>query len=145
MSYVPTPTLQAYWDAFPFVIHLSKVRCPVHRQTWLFMDELTETAHCFACDRDWTTTEIVAQTIGRRSTGRAKPTLPPSLRRFYPAGVTCPRCWERLRLRVRAQEGTCPACDQTYTFSELEDAAAQKLMEEEPNGATVYHKPRHVR
>lgn len=138
MPYHPTPTLQAYWDAFPFVIHLSKVRCPVHRNTWLFMDEITETAHCFACEHDWTTAEIVA---ARRASPH-RLTLPDEMRRYYPGGVVCPECRMRLALQIADETGACPRCEQLWTFPQLIDAAARRLMEEEPNGATVYRKPR---
>ena len=146
MAYQPTPTLQAYWNTFPFMVHFSAVRCPVHRQTWLRMDEIAEEAWCEACDRSWTTAEVVAAAQERQSQPRpAKPRLPDDLRQYYPHGVTCPRCRRRLRLRVSAADGTCTACGQTFTFAQLIDAAAQRLMEEQPNGAQGYRKPRHAR
>ena len=145
MAYTPTPTLQAYWDQFPFLVHFSAVRCPVHRQQWLRMDEITEEAWCETCQRNWTTGEVVALAPERQHRPTAKPRLPDNVRQYYPHGVTCPRCRRRLQLRVRDAEGTCTACDQVYTFAQLIDAAAQKLMEEQPNGAQAYRKPRHAR
>lgn len=141
MGYTPTPTLQAYWDTFNFVAHYSAVRCPVHRRQWLRMDEITEEAWCEACGRNWTTVEVV---VAAQARAAQRPRLPDTLRSYYPGGVICPRCRTRLRLDTRAGEGTCAACDQTWTFAQLLDVA-QRLMEEEPNGATPYHKPRHSR
>jgi uncharacterized protein (DUF983 family) len=145
VAYQPTPSLQAYWDRFPLIIHLSKVRCPMHRQQWLFMDEITETAYCFTCDRDWTTVEVVAWAAARGATTTDRPRLPEALRQYYPRGVTCPTCGRRLQLRLRTQEGFCPTCEADYTFDALMDAAANVCMQEPPLGAVPYHKPRHGR
>lgn len=142
MAYQPTTTLQAYWDCFPLRVHISKVRCPVHRQTWLFMDEISEEAWCYTCDRHWTTTEIVMAHQTRSVPRDTRPRLPEDIRQYYPNGVTCPECRLRLRLQISAGEGVCRRCEQIWTFTQLIDHAARTLMEERPNGATVYHKPR---
>ncbi len=145
MPYTPTPTLQEYWNTFNFVVHFSAVRCPVHRQQWLRMDEITEEAWCEACQRNWTTVEVVALAHERQHQPTAKPRLPDDLRQYYPHGVTCPRCRRRLQLRVSVAEGSCPTCDTVFTFAQLIDVAAQRIMEEQPNGAQGYRKPRHTR
>lgn len=140
MAYQPTPTLLAYWDRFPLLMHLSKVKCPVHRQ-WLFMDEITEEADCPRCGHVWTTVDLVAWRDAHPP--RPASALPEDLRRYYPRQVTCPQCRDRLRLNLHDATGACRRCDATWTFAALVDIAAQQLMEEEPHGATIYRKPRH--
>ncbi len=142
MSYHPSPTLQAYWDTFPLQIHLSKVRCPIHGH-WLFMDEMpdVEQAWCDRCDRAWTTVDLVQW---RQDHPKAPPQrVPPDLRRFYPTEVTCPDCGSRLALQIRDEKGRCAVCEELWSFGQLIDRAAQKVMAEAPNGAAIYRKPRH--
>lgn len=61
-----------------------------------------------------------------------QPTLPRELRWYYPRGVACPICGERLHLRLREATGRCADCAQQWSFAALIDRAAQRLMEEPP-------------
>ncbi|NMP24625.1 hypothetical protein [Sulfobacillus harzensis] len=141
--YTLDPDVQAFLTRFPPLGPFDKNRCPDCHQ-WALVDLGHKEVVCYRHDppRVWTLAERLALAEAQDAT---RPRLPESLKRYYPGGVVCPLCQTRLQLRIRAAEGRCPRCEGVWTFPELEDAAAQHLMEEQPNGATVYHKPRHGR
>lgn len=139
MAYQLDPVVQAFLTRFPPAGPFDRNRCPdCHR--WAFVDLGRQEVICYRHDppRRWTLAERLA--LAERPSR-----LPAELRQYYPGGVTCPVCQTRLALRVRWAEGTCPHCETTWTFADLIDRAAQRLMEEEPNGAQGYRKPRHTR
>lgn len=140
MPYQLDPDVQAFLTRFPPFGPWDRTRCPVCR-AWAMVDLRAKEIVCYHHDpvRVWTLAERLTLPDATPRAGR----LPADLRRYYPHGVTCPACRSRLQLALAEATGTCTACDQTWTFAALVDVAARRLMEEEPLGAAVYHKPRH--
>lgn len=126
------PSLDAellrYWELYPVVAHVSKCRCPVHRQTWIFVDEIAKTAVCHQCDHTYTLAELIAWK-------EAHPALPRA------SSPRCPVCHRRLPKGTPTQMVSC-VCGWEGSAQEIEDAEARRPMEEAPNGAQPYHKPR---
>ncbi len=140
VDYILTPIVQAFLTRFPPVGPFDRNRCPDCHQ-WAVVDIGRQEVICYRHDpvRIWTFAERLALAA---VSDQQRPRLPETLKRYYPGGVVCPVDHTRLRLRLRAADGTCPRCGQQWTFAELEDRAAQRLMEEAPNGAAIYHRPR---
>jgi len=138
--YTLDPEVQIFLTRFPPFGPWDRTRCPIGRH-WAFVDLKAKEIRCYRHEpiRVWTLAERLALVDARPRPSR----LPDELRAYYPQGVTCPICRSRLRLHLDVATGTCEPCDQTWTFAALIDGAARTLMEEEPLGAHVYHKPRH--
>ena len=139
-AYQLDPEVQAFLTRFPPFGPWDRTKCP-DCAAWAFVDLKAKEIICYRHDpvRVWTLAERLALPESPRHSSR----VPEDLRRYYPRGVTCPICRSRLRLQLAEQTGTCAGCDHTWTFAALVDLAAQQLMQEEPLGASVYHKPRH--
>lgn len=121
--------LLRYWELYPVIAHVSKCRCPVHRNTWIFVDEITKEAHCHSCQHTYTVAELIVWK-------EAHPT--PSKRPGEK--VHCPLCHRTLKA---PQQGLYACvCGWEGTAQEIEDAEARRLMEEAPNGAQPYRRPR---
>jgi len=134
------PEVQAFLTRFPPFGPWDRTKCP-ECGAWAFVDLKAKEIICYrhTPDKVWTLAERLA--LPDAPTRRSR--LPDDLRHYYPHGVTCPICRDRLQLHLTEQTGICAACDQTWTFAALIDVAADRLMQEEPLGASVYHKPRH--
>jgi len=124
------PELVRYWELYPLVAHLSKCRCPVHRDTWIFVDEIAKDATCYQCAKTYTVADLIAWKEGH-------PTAP----RRRPETRHCPLC--QRTLKAPQQGAYACVCGWEGTLQAIEDAEARRLMEEAPNGARPYHRPRH--
>ncbi len=120
--------LLRYWELYPVIAHVSKCRCPVHRNTWIFVDEITKTAICHQCHHTYTIAELIAWKEAHPTPQRGKTRL------------GCPVCHRKLS----GPSGAFLACVCGWegTAQEIEDAEARRLMEEAPNGAQPYRRPR---
>lgn len=135
--YALDPDLAALFSRWPPRVLISTVPCPACGRRAV-VDGVRKEIACYHHREGIRTFPLAA-----RLADADRPRLPDDLRAYYPQGVTCPADGVRLRLRLTDAEGTCPACGGVFTFDHLRDAAAQRLMEEAPLGATIYHRPRH--
>ena len=114
------PLTRAVCEKYPPRILITTVPCPVCRKkAWLDLVDQTGTCR-----------------NGHRITGAQV------MVGGQPLAWPCPVCGRDL---YPWQETVQCVCGWEGSRSALEDETARRVMEEEPNGATIYRKPRHGR
>ena len=113
----------AFFDRFPPRVLITTAPCPVcHKKSWVDLVR-----------GDGTCRRGHHQSVAAFLTGVPDPT---------PLDWPCPRCQRALQ---PTDETVSCVCGWEGTRTDLEDRVSQQMMEEAPNGATIYHKPRHGR
>ena len=112
-----------FFDRFPPRVLITTAPCPVcHKKAWVDLVR-----------GDGTCRRGHHQSVSAFLTG-----IPDPLSLDWP----CPRCQRALQ---PTDETVSCVCGWEGMRTELEDWVSQQVMEEAPNGATIYHKPRHGR